>query len=154
MQGQERDTQRIITLNNNEPKPSLLIKDFYLLPLNIFLWHKYTLPTVASIKPTGQDIAGLVAKFISEPGICTSLITVRDTVYSSSKLPGLSKSNTPGSPATCNIATPSAVTCTRGRRTESYCTCNLKKKIVPYFLRVFSRLMHELQSERVHLILY
>lgn len=71
----------------------------------------YTLPTVASIKPAGQDVAGLVTELISKPGVCTPLITVRDTVYSSTKVPGLDSSQAPGSPASSTIATPSTVTC-------------------------------------------
>ena len=87
----------------------------------MFYGNKYTLPTVASIKPTGQDIASLVTELISKPGISTSLITVRNTVQTSAKLPGLSNSNTPSTPASCDVATPATVTCRGRKRTGSLC---------------------------------
>lgn len=80
---------------------------------------KMILSTVTSIKPTGQDVAGLVTELISKPGICTSLVTVRDTVYSSTKLPGLSDSDIPGTPTSRSVATAATVTCRERRKEES-----------------------------------
>lgn len=91
----------------------------------------YTLPTVASIKPTGQDVAGLVTELISEPGVCTPLITVRDTIYSSTEVPGLDSSQAPGSPGSGTVATPSTVTYRGRRKTESCSFYNGKKFLIP-----------------------
>lgn len=114
---------------------------------------KNTLPTIASIKPTGQNIAGLVTELIGEPGICTSLVTIRDTAYSPTELPGLSDSETPRASTSWNIATRCTATCRGTRKTESCYVYHLEKQTVSYFLTVFSRLTCEHQSEKVHPIL-
>lgn len=144
MQGWEKDTQRIMTLNNNnEPKCSSAQGLLSPYSFSIDCYDNiYTLPTVASIKPAGQDVAGLVTELISEPGVCTPLITVRDTVYSSAKVPGLDNAQAPGSPASGTVATSSTVTCRRrGQRQNLACFTMLKK--APNFFTAFSRWMPE-----------
>lgn len=70
-----------------------------------------TLATVAGVEPASQDVAGLVAELVSQPGIGTALAAVGDTAESTTELPGLTTGHAARASSAAHVAAASAAPC-------------------------------------------